>query len=179
MFILKRWRWQHPRKSHTQAEAVTKGEEKPSLRIVMEVGIWTEKVSQGWGPWNCWHSVDTDGDAGSTLVWHVDTVKLIGSQELVVPLEELGYNRGTARWLLATGTQWERGDTGESSRWNLLGKVVSGPGKIAQWVKVLDTKPNNLSSIPWTLMVEKENQLCHLTSTYPLWYTLPQHTYAH
>lgn len=130
-------------------------------------------------PWNCWHSVDTDGDAGSTLVWHVDTVKLIGSQELVVPLEELGYNRGTARWLLATGTQWERGDTGESSRWNLLGKVVSGSGEIAQWVKVLDTKPNNLSSIPWTLMVEKENQLCHLTSTYPLWYTLPQHTYAH
>lgn len=129
--------------------------------------------------WNCWHSVDTDRDAGSTLVWHVDTVKLIGSQELVVPLEELGYNRGTARWLLATGTQWERGDTGESSRWNLLGKVVSGSGEIAQWVKVLDTKPNNLSSIPWTLMVEKENQLCHLTSTYPLWYTLPQHTYAH
>lgn len=37
-------------------------------------------------------------------------------------------------------------------------------GKVAQWVKALAAKPDNLSSIPGTLMVEGKTQLLKVFS---------------
>ena len=61
-------------------------------------------------------------------------------------------------------------------------KLVNGDFKMAQWVKALITKPNDLSSVLGTDKAQRELTLpkCPLTSTHTVVHMCPgMHTHTH
>lgn len=46
---------------------------------------------------------------------------------------------------------------GPSDKPNMIKNLASGASKMVPWVKVLATKPDDLSSVPGTLLIEGEN----------------------